>query len=130
VTSAKESPALTPALCRRIFGRAQCNEPSRFLEEIPRHLTRDLSRRASSRPRWTASEAGRTYVPDPGMASEAGSTASAGAFGLGKRVHHPEHGIGTISHVEGSGDTLKLTVSFSVYGSKKFLPKYAPLEPI
>jgi hypothetical protein len=32
--------------------------------------------------------------------------------------------------VEGSGDALKVTISFSVYGSKKFLPKYAPLEPI
>jgi hypothetical protein len=32
--------------------------------------------------------------------------------------------------VEGNGDALKLTVSFSVFGSKKFLPKYAPLEPI
>jgi DNA helicase-2/ATP-dependent DNA helicase PcrA len=130
MTRAKENLVLTRALCRRVFGRAQFNEPSRFLEEIPPHLIRDLSRRAASRAIRPLFEAGRSYVPDPGMAREPDAAAAAGAFGLGKRVHHPEYGIGTIIHVEGSGDSLKLTVSFSVYGSKKFLPKYAPLEPI
>ena len=64
------------------------------------------------------------------MEREAGSDGYSGVFGLGKRVHHPEYGIGTIIEVEGAGDAMKLTISFSVYGSKKFLPKYAPLEPI
>jgi hypothetical protein len=45
-------------------------------------------------------------------------------------VHHPDYGIGTIIGMEGTGETLKLTVSFSVYGSKKFLPRYSQLEPI
>jgi DNA helicase-2/ATP-dependent DNA helicase PcrA len=130
MTRAKERLILTRAISRRVFGRGHFNEPSRFLEEIPSHLLRDLSRRAPGRPTRIVSEAGRSYVPDPGMAREAGPATATGIFGLGKRVHHPEYGIGTIIHVEGSGDSLKLTVSFSVYGSKKFLPKYAPLEPI
>jgi len=130
MTRAKERLILTRAVSRRVFGRGHFNEPSRFLEEIPSHLLRDLSRHAPGRPARIVSEAARSYVPDPGMAREAPPVTDTGIFGLGKRVHHPEYGIGTIIHVEGSGDSLKVTVSFSVYGSKKFLPKYAPLEPI
>ena len=130
MTRAKERLILTRAISRRVFGRSQFNEPSRFLEEIPSPLLRDLSRRAAVRPPRIVSDTGRTYVPDPAFAREGGARKESGVYGLGKRVHHPEYGIGTIIEVEGAGDTLKLTVSFSVYGSKKFLPKYAPLEPI
>jgi DNA helicase-2/ATP-dependent DNA helicase PcrA len=45
-------------------------------------------------------------------------------------VQHPEYGVGTVIGVEGSGDRLKLTVSFSIYGSKKLLPRYAQLEKL
>jgi DNA helicase-2/ATP-dependent DNA helicase PcrA len=130
MTRARERLCLTHALSRRVFGKSQFNEPSRFLAEIPEHLLRDLTplapqqdpvRPALPRP------ARETDWTDPDAAERA---ASRGGFGLGKRVHHPEYGIGTIIGVEGAGDSLKLTVSFSVYGSKKFLPKYAPLEPI
>jgi ATP-dependent DNA helicase UvrD/PcrA len=130
MTRAKERLILTRAVSRRVFGRSQFNEPSRFLEELPPLLLRDVSRRSPSRPRRIVSEGGRSYVPDPGWDPESSPGRSQGAFGLGRRVHHPEYGIGTIIEVEGSGDSLKLTISFSVYGSKKFLPKYAPLEPI
>jgi DNA helicase-2/ATP-dependent DNA helicase PcrA len=51
-----------------------------------------------------------------------------GPYTLGCKVHHPEYGVGTIIGVEGTGDTTKVTVSFSIHGSKKFLPRFAPLE--
>jgi DNA helicase-2/ATP-dependent DNA helicase PcrA len=130
MTRAKQRLVLTRAVSRRPFGRSQFNEPSRFLEEIPQHLIRDVSRRAVPRPpRPLRERASLGYVPDPD-AEGYRERDGAGPFKLGKRVHHPEYGIGTIIGVEGAGDALKLTVSFSVYGSKKFLPKYAPLEPI
>ena len=61
-----------------------------------------------------------------------GAPAGRGAapFSLGSRVQHPEYSVGTVIGVEGSGDRLKLTVSFSIYGSKKFLPRYAQLEKL
>jgi DNA helicase-2/ATP-dependent DNA helicase PcrA len=61
-----------------------------------------------------------------------GSPAGRGVspFNLGSKVLHPEYGVGTVIGVEGSGDKLKLTVSFSIYGSKKFLPRYARLEKL
>ncbi len=131
MTRAKERLVLTRAVSRRLFGRSQFNEPSRFLEEIPAHLIRDLSRRTLPRPPRPVRERVLGYVPDPDAEGyRAREYEGTGPYKLGKRVHHPEYGIGTIIGVEGAGDALKLTVSFSVYGSKKFLPKYAPLEPI
>jgi ATP-dependent DNA helicase UvrD/PcrA len=127
MTRARERLILTRAVCRRVFGRREFNEPSRFLEEIPHRLLRAVSREGSGRPALPFFGS----RPERAPGSELGeSGAASGVFGLGRRVHHPEYGIGTIIQVEGSGDALKLTVSFSVYGSKKFLPKYAPLEPI
>jgi DNA helicase-2/ATP-dependent DNA helicase PcrA len=130
ITRAKERLVLTRAISRRLFGRSQFNEPSRFLEEIPPHLLRDLTRRAVALPRPPVAESSRSYVPDPEAMGEFREREGAGPYKLGKRVHHPEYGIGTIIGVEGAGESLKLTVSFSVYGSKKFLPRYSQLEPI
>ena len=45
-------------------------------------------------------------------------------------MHHAEYGVGTVIGIEGIGDQQKVTVSFSVYGSKKFLPRLARLERI
>ena len=66
MTRAKERLILTRAVSRRVFGRGQFNEPSRFLEEIPSRLLRDLSRSAVGRAPRILSEGARTYVPDPG----------------------------------------------------------------
>jgi DNA helicase-2/ATP-dependent DNA helicase PcrA len=41
---------------------------------------------------------------------------SAGAWALGTRVKHAKYGYGTILRTEGSGDDLKLTVSFIGHG--------------
>ena len=49
-------------------------------------------------------------------------------YSLGCKVHHAEYGVGTVIGIEGSGDQQKVTVSFSIVGSKKFLPRFARLE--
>ncbi len=69
---------------------------------------------------------GRTIIFDDDAAAP--EPAGGGPFTLGRRVRHPDYGVGTVIAVEGSGDALKLTVSFSIHGSKKFLPRFAPLE--
>jgi DNA helicase-2/ATP-dependent DNA helicase PcrA len=130
MTRAEQELVLTRAVSRRVFGRSQFNEPSRFLAEIPAELIRDLTRRPPVDLPPRLAEPGRHYVPDEDAVADRPATGAPDHLRLGKRVHHPEYGIGTIIGVEGGGDSLKVTVSFSVYGSKKFLPKYAPLEPI
>ena len=82
----------------------------------------------------------RRYEPDPDAyerfyyrpgrrAAPRASRASAASNPLiGSRVRHPTYGVGTIIAVEGDGEERKLTVSFSDYGTKKLVERYAHLE--
>jgi hypothetical protein len=54
----------------------------------------------------------------------------AGTWTLGTRVKHSKYGYGTILRTEGSGEDLKLTVSFISHGLKKMIAKYAELEVV
>jgi DNA helicase-2/ATP-dependent DNA helicase PcrA len=147
MTRAKARLILTRALARRVFGEPRPGEPSRFLREIPARLLREriADDPHSSRARGGAFRAahgagGRPMHGDPGRsvgrwaevdAPFAGSEETPpGPYTLGCKVHHPEYGVGTVIGVEGRGDGQKLTVSFSIHGSKKFLPRYAHLEKI
>ena len=51
-------------------------------------------------------------------------------YSLGARVKHPKYGFGTILRTEGTGGGMKLTISFSNYGLKKMIAKYASLETV
>ncbi len=152
MTRAKERLILTRALTRRLFGDPLPTEPSRFLPEIPAHLLRERRAEEAYAGYFQGesarfARAGSRGVDRParkwlrggatGSASGRGTDASPadgavvpGSYPLGCKVHHPEYGVGTVIEVEGSGDGQKLTVSFSIYGSKKFLPRYARLERI
>ncbi|QQS41845.1 MAG: UvrD-helicase domain-containing protein [Acidobacteriota bacterium] len=52
-----------------------------------------------------------------------------GKFLPGVHVKHSKYGRGLVLRREGSGDNVKLTVSFPGYGQKKLIEKYANLEP-
>jgi DNA helicase-2/ATP-dependent DNA helicase PcrA len=58
------------------------------------------------------------------------ATAADDSFGVGKRVRHPDYGQGTVTKREGQHDSLKVTVQFPRFGAKKFVVKFAPLEPL
>lgn len=46
---------------------------------------------------------------------------------LGRKVRHPDYGVGTIVGVEGDEDDRRLSVSFPGRGTKKFIERYAQL---
>ena len=46
---------------------------------------------------------------------------------LGRKVRHPEYGIGTVVGVEGDEDDRRVSVSFPGRGTKKFVERYAQL---
>ena len=139
MTRAKDSLTLTRAVYRRIYGNELMESPlpSRFLREIPGELIDTVPGSLAD-----AGEA-RRYEPDQetivrrypmraGRGAARGSRPRVGAPAsnplIGTRVRHPKYGLGTIIGVEGEDDERKLTVSFSDYGTKKLLERYAKLQ--
>ena len=52
----------------------------------------------------------------------------AASFSPGTHVRHAKYGTGLVLRREGSGDNVKLTISFPGHGQKKLIEKYANLE--
>ena len=159
MTRARKSLTLTRALYRRIFGNEQqmrASLPSRFLGEIPSELVDTVagsmaeigeSRRYEPDPEYSysAEEFLRRArgTPAPKKRTSQRRAASTNTFRrpaimrggkadplLGQKVRHPEYGVGTVVGVEGEDDDRRVSVSFPGRGTKKFIERYAHLQPV
>jgi DNA helicase-2/ATP-dependent DNA helicase PcrA len=159
MTRARKSLTLTRALYRRIFGNEQqmrASLPSRFLGEIPSELVDTVrgsiaeigeSRRYEPDPEYSYSaEEFLRRARGTSALKQSGSqrrTTSASSFSrpaikrggkadplLGQKVRHPEYGVGTVVGVEGEDDDRRISVSFPGRGTKKFIERYANLQPV
>jgi DNA helicase-2/ATP-dependent DNA helicase PcrA len=144
MTRAENKLYLTSARYRRYFGNMdqQVSEPSRFLTEVPQDLVEDAGdrrRKTAMRYEGTSYDTVDAVMKVLGGGEKKSSPAykqpepkkkSGGAWALGTRVKHAKYGYGTILRTEGSGDDLKLTVSFIAHGLKKMIAKYAELETV
>jgi len=145
LTRAKRRLLLGCAQFRRIQGALLPNPPSRFLDEIPAELVREVVPPLTSalREAWTDRAADRRgYGPSTSSAARAAAAARRPSVSPAKRpavppadglapgawVLHPQFGSGQIVEREGDGKNLKLTIFFSDYGTKKILPAYTRLE--
>lgn len=150
ITRAMDRIFLTSAEIRRSYTGPEYKRPSRFIDEIPPSLLEsknyssqfygsgDSGTRSSIwRDRVSSSFSTATVaaemevhaeekpVPDiPEKDSSSGSR-----FSVRERVMHPKFGPGRIVRIEGSGDNIKLTISFGL-SNKVFLEKYTPIEKI
>jgi DNA helicase II / ATP-dependent DNA helicase PcrA len=143
MTRAENKLYLSSARYRRYFGNMdqQLAEPSRFLAEVPEQLVEEVGERRR-RPTMAKYEGasydtvdavmkllgGNEKKSTPAYMPEAPKRKPAGTWALGTRVKHAKYGYGTILRTEGSGDDLKLTVSFISHGLKKMIARYAELE--
>ena len=155
MTRARKSLTLTRAVYRRIFGsehQLRASLPSRFLAEIPSELVETVrgsmaeigqTRRYEPDPEYSYSpeeflrRVRGQSVPPSAPRRSAGSSAFTrpaarrGADAnplLGRKVRHPNFGVGTIIGVEGDDEDRRLSVSFPGRGTKKFVERYAQLE--
>lgn len=63
----------------------------------------------------------KSKIPNPKSQIEKG-------FVPGSHVRHPKYGKGLVLRREGTGDNVKLTISFPGFGQKKLIEKFANLE--
>jgi DNA helicase-2/ATP-dependent DNA helicase PcrA len=148
MTRAREVLYMTYARSRRVWGQEQSHPPSRFLKEIPEQYVIQesriprpsafMNRHSSSyggggttsdaysyRERFSA----KSNDPFPDYENATNET-GAQSFQKGMRVRHPTFGVGSVYQVEGSGDTQKVSVVFQDQSFRKFVAKYARLEPV
>jgi len=158
MTRARTSLTLTRAVYRRIFGNEQqlrASSPSRFLAEIPSELVETVrgslaeigeKRRYEPDPEYSysADEFLRRVrgKPEPTVSAPKPARATVSSFGrpstkrganadpmLGRKVRHPSYGVGTVVGVEGDEEDRRVSVNFPGRGTKKFIERYAQLEP-
>jgi DNA helicase-2/ATP-dependent DNA helicase PcrA len=146
------------AWSRSLFGGMQYNPPSRFLDEIPAPLVRDVEghRRASRSGRrsgggygsgggggtWGRGDgtggralqvaAGRERIVDAALTPRPPARSGADAIGLrvGDDVRHKVFGEGVILDLSGRADKTEALVRFRDVGEKRLLLSWAPLEKI
>jgi ATP-dependent DNA helicase UvrD/PcrA len=116
ITRARQRLYMTWTRERRLFGRAERNLPSRFVDELPEELTE----RESSAPgtSWSgAVDAGVTPTIEPGSTLE---------LQTGDDVVHASFGDGVVTAVEPGGVVV---VRFAGEGSeRKLMADYAPIR--
>ena len=157
MTRARKTLTLTRAVYRRIFGNEQqlrASQSSRFLAEIPSELVdtaggsmaeigqtrryepdpeysysaEEFMRRVRGGAAAQRSSAPRQRSETPSFGRSASRRTPADPM-LGRKVRHPEYGVGTVVGVEGDEDDRRLSVSFPGRGTKKFIERYAQLQP-
>ena len=116
MTRAMEQLYLCHAEIRRLYGRDNYTQGSRFLGEVPPGHLEEIRSRAFSRPLQ------RAY----------GSTGTPTYNGLrpGSHVRHDKFGEGTVVTLEGQGEHVRIQINFSEVGTKWILPAYARLEMV
>jgi DNA helicase-2/ATP-dependent DNA helicase PcrA len=115
LTRAEERLYLTRAWSRNLWGQNNFNGPSRFLNEIPDHLTVK-----AKRARRSATMEARTPT----------TTVSDSEIERGDRVRHSHWGEGVVRDIVGAGDRAEAVVAFDGPGTKRLLLAWAPLEKV
>ncbi|GEM86675.1 ATP-dependent helicase [Meiothermus granaticius] len=115
ITRAQEKLYLSYAEERETYGKREYSRPSRFLEEVPPELLKEIG------------AFGDTAVPVMAYTRpEPKPKPSLGEFRGGERVRHPRFGQGTVVAALGG----EVTVMFPGLGLKKLALKFAGLEKI
>ncbi|MBA4181936.1 MAG: AAA family ATPase [Anaerolinea sp.] len=119
ITRAMDLLYLSRSYRRFVFGAHSANPPSRFLADIPKHLTRPYG----SIPRSYMEAA--TAEPGP----EPGANAEGALWDAGDKVVHPKFGTGTVVSSQPNGGDVELVVAFDAAGVRRLLQSYAKLVP-
>lgn len=116
ITRARQKLTLTHAQHRRLHGSDYYPSASRFIEEIPARLLRDIRLKGTS---------------NPALFSKAETEAEGQTDGLrlGQRVRHARFGEGVILNLEGAGGHRRVQVNFEQAGCKWLVAAYANLVP-
>jgi len=138
MTRAKKHLYLSFANMRRRMGFIEGETPSRFLSEIPEDFL-DAPAGDSGWETDLLSEDGDEEGSDSMIRAAAGRaydrqfedySQEEVSYSVGMRVYHQAYGKGLVRKVEGSGESLRVTVLFDGGGERKFMAIHAPMRPL
>ncbi len=140
ITRAKKRLYLTYAKRRSRFGYYENQAPSNFLYEIKKDFLIWNDNIAKPKPesvfeqefnRFKKSEtAQRQYFNDEPKNYSYSQLAEDDSFRIGERVRHAHFGEGKIIAINGSGQSMKITVEFPSVGRKQLMAAFAKLQKI
>ncbi|MFP4382672.1 MAG: ATP-dependent helicase [Spirochaetia bacterium] len=114
-TRARQELYMTSCKYRKVYGRLERFEPSRFLSEIPKKYYQIFSQKT---PKW-----GSTLT-------ETGQDPEEDGFVRGTWVYHDDYGKGIIIERKKTGPKASVVVQFETGKKAKFIPEYSGLEKI
>ncbi|MBI2860855.1 MAG: UvrD-helicase domain-containing protein [Chloroflexi bacterium] len=119
ITRAKQRLYLVRAFRRSLMGASRVNPPSRFLQDIPAHLTVGGSLTPGKEARAVACAwEGPRRQPQADLAE----------FKAGDRVRHQQFGEGVVVTSRPARDDIEITVAFNGAGLKRLMLSFARLE--
>ncbi|MDO8691887.1 MAG: UvrD-helicase domain-containing protein [Dehalococcoidia bacterium] len=133
ITRAKDRLYLLRAQRRTLFGSSTPNPPSRFLHDIPSHLTEVRGHKhepAATGFRTAWSPGGTRTAPGAAPIQAAPRPAPTGKLVPGDKVRHTRFGEGTVVSCLPNGNDFEVAVAFDGAGVKRLLLSFAPLEKI
>jgi DNA helicase-2/ATP-dependent DNA helicase PcrA len=121
MTRAMQQLYICYAEVRRLYGRENYTQPSRFLAEIPAQFIEEIrSSRISPSP----------FISSPGKQNGTGSAPGFDGLKPGRQVRHRKFGEGMVINLEGQGAHARVQVNFTDAGPKWLVCAYANLEPV
>lgn len=126
ITRARQRLYITHAETRRIHGAETFPAPSRFINEIPEELIKEI------RPKQRAPQVSTLRHLRPQTARRRSAPLDDAPLGLrlGQQVSHPKFGEGTVMSYEGQGKQARVQVNFNAAGSKWLVAAYANLQAV
>jgi len=126
ITRARQRLYITHAETRRIHGAETFAAPSRFINEIPEELMKEI------RPKQRAPLVSSIRHNRPSVKRRRAAPVDDVPLGLrlGQHVSHAKFGEGTIMGYEGQGAQARVQINFGSAGSKWLVAAYANLQAL
>ncbi|MEC8460606.1 MAG: UvrD-helicase domain-containing protein [Pseudomonadota bacterium] len=123
ITRARTHLHISYAESRRLYNQDNYQQRSRFLAEIPYHLTESYSPRAQTHGYRHQSIQHHTQPEYRTTSQDQGH-----GWRLGQVVHHDTFGPGVVLNSEGEGEDARIQIRFQHAGVKWLLASYAKLK--
>ncbi|WP_302826388.1 ATP-dependent helicase, partial [Anaerofustis stercorihominis] len=138
ITRARKQLYMSSAESRRVYGRNEYRNPSRFLLEVPDELIEgtNVIKESNKEKELLKSSIKRIYDPYKQSPKKTenlfkqNNSFSDVDLNPGDKIDHSAWGVGTVVGVDGSGEDAKVTAAFPEIGIKKFMAGIAKFKKV